>query len=97
VARRGVGRTEVDDDFVPPPKYLRRRGTGWHLADVDGLVLGWCWARQLGCCGQVRLFSSLFFSVFISLLYIYSFKFIFEFCLFLQLFQLFKFNLDLVS
>jgi hypothetical protein len=43
VARRGVDRTEVDDDLVPPPKYLRRRGTGcvgFGYWTGPGLLLG---------------------------------------------------------
>jgi hypothetical protein len=76
VARRGVGRTEVDDDLVPPPKYLERRGMallGDIWAGAGGLLLGWVGlARQAtagllhGLHGQVSI--SLIFSLFLFLL-----------------------------
>jgi hypothetical protein len=54
----GVDDCEDEDgdfvsDLIRPKRYL-----GWFCAGL-GRVLGccwaWCWAQQLGCCGQVSL------------------------------------------
>jgi hypothetical protein len=71
VARRGVGRTEVDDDLVPPPKYLERRGTVVVARPVLGCFWAVAWAALVGPCWAAAAGKpfSIFFSVFFFFLF----------------------------
>jgi hypothetical protein len=66
VARRGVGRTEVDDDLVAPPKYLERRGTVVVARPVLGCFWAVAWAALVGPCWAAAAGKpfSIFFSLF---------------------------------